>query len=48
MGEYLHNVGEIEADKSSVSMGTAGYGDDHWSIGQSYGQNPVYSPAIYK
>jgi hypothetical protein len=31
-----------------VGMGTAGYGDDKWSIGQSYGQEPVYSPAVYK
>ena len=29
-------------------MGTAGYGTEHWSMGQSYGQAPVYSPAIYK
>ena len=29
-------------------MGTAGYGDEHWAIGQSYGQEPIYSPAIYK
>ena len=32
----------------SVSMGTAGYGDQGYSTGQSYGQFPVYSPAIYK
>jgi hypothetical protein len=29
-------------------MGTAGYGDEHWSFGQSYGQSPVYDSVIYK
>jgi hypothetical protein len=33
---------------NGVGMGTAGYGDDKYSVGQSYGQNPVYMPAIYK
>jgi len=33
---------------NGVEMGTAGYGDDKYSIGQSYGQAPVYMPAIYK
>lgn len=32
---------------NGVSMGTAGYGNDHYSVGQSYGQDPVYMPAIY-
>ncbi|RSH89553.1 hypothetical protein EHS25_002104 [Saitozyma podzolica] len=32
---------------NGVGMGTAGYGDDKYSVGQSYGQNPVYMPAIY-
>lgn len=32
---------------NGVAMGTAGYGDDHYSIGQSYGQDPIYMPAIY-
>lgn len=30
-----------------VNMGTAGYGDEHWSVGMSYGQAPVYTPATY-
>ncbi len=28
-------------------MGTAGYGDEIWSVGQSYGQAPIYTPALY-
>ncbi|KAI9637230.1 glyoxal oxidase N-terminus-domain-containing protein [Dioszegia hungarica] len=32
---------------NGVAMGTAGYGDDRFSIGQSYGQSPLYMPAIY-
>ncbi|WWC85422.1 uncharacterized protein L201_000285 [Kwoniella dendrophila CBS 6074] len=32
---------------NGVNMGTAGYGDEKWSIGQSYGQQPLYQPAIY-
>lgn len=32
---------------NGVGYGTAGYGDDRPSIGQSYGQHPVYMPAIY-
>lgn len=32
---------------NGVAMGTAGYGDDGYSTGQSYGQAPLYMPAIY-
>ncbi|WRT68219.1 uncharacterized protein IL334_005195 [Kwoniella shivajii] len=32
---------------NGVGMGTAGYGDDGYSVGQSYGQAPIYMPAIY-
>ncbi|WVQ99832.1 hypothetical protein IAU59_006975 [Kwoniella sp. CBS 9459] len=32
---------------NGVAMGTAGYGDDGYSVGQSYGQDPIYMPAIY-
>ncbi|KAL7423524.1 hypothetical protein Q5752_001104 [Cryptotrichosporon argae] len=32
---------------NGVAMGTAGYGDEGWSVGQSYGQDPIYMPAIY-
>lgn len=32
---------------NGVAMGTAGYGDERYSIGQSYGQEPLYQPAIY-
>ena len=33
---------------NGVAMGTAGYGDQMYSIGQSYGQDPIYVPTIYK
>lgn len=32
---------------NGVAMGTAGYGDDMWSIGESYGQAPIYTPGLY-
>lgn len=32
---------------NGIGMGTAGYGDEGWSLGQSYGQDPIYMPAIY-
>lgn len=32
---------------NGVGMGTAGYGNNNFSLGQSYGQEPVYMPAIY-
>jgi hypothetical protein len=32
---------------NGVAMGTAGYGDDMWSVGESYGQDPIYSPGLY-
>ncbi|ORX34898.1 glyoxal oxidase N-terminus-domain-containing protein [Kockovaella imperatae] len=32
---------------NGVNMGTAGYGDEKYSYGQSYGQDPVYDPVIY-
>ncbi|ORX38711.1 putative glyoxal oxidase precursor [Kockovaella imperatae] len=32
---------------NGVGYGTAGYGSDKWSIGMSYGQEPVYMPALY-
>lgn len=32
---------------NGVSMGTAGYGNENWSVGESYGQAPVYQPALY-
>lgn len=28
-------------------LGTAGYGDDSWAIGQSYADDPVLTPVIY-
>lgn len=32
---------------NGVAMGTAGYSDQNWSIGEALGQNPLYTPAIY-
>lgn len=32
---------------NGVAMGTAGYGDEIWSNGQSYGQEPIYQPGLY-
>ncbi|TYJ51663.1 hypothetical protein B9479_007751 [Cryptococcus floricola] len=32
---------------NGVGMGTAGYGNEGYSLGQSYGQDPVYMPAVY-
>ncbi|EIW67797.1 hypothetical protein TREMEDRAFT_39940 [Tremella mesenterica DSM 1558] len=32
---------------NGVGMGTAGYGNEGYSIGQSYGQDPVYTPVLY-
>jgi hypothetical protein len=33
---------------NGVAMGTAGYGDFNYSVGESYGQDPIYMPAIYR
>lgn len=32
---------------NGVAMGTAGYGDFNYSLGESYGQDPLYMPAMY-
>jgi hypothetical protein len=32
---------------NGVAMGTAGYGDQMYSIGESYGQDPIYAPGLY-
>jgi len=32
---------------NGVAMGTAGYGDQRYSVGTSYGQDPLYTPAMY-
>jgi len=32
---------------NGARMGTAGYGDDSWAIGQSYADDPVLTPVIY-
>ena len=47
MGEFVFLPDGTLWMGNGVGMGTAGYGDDHFSIGQSYGQAPVYYPTIY-
>ncbi|KEI36617.1 uncharacterized protein L969DRAFT_90591 [Mixia osmundae IAM 14324] len=32
---------------NGIGAGTAGYGNNSWSIGQSYGSIPIYAPAYY-
>lgn len=32
---------------NGVQMGTAGYSDKMFSVGQSLGQNPIYTPVVY-
>ncbi|KAK7473123.1 hypothetical protein VKT23_001224 [Stygiomarasmius scandens] len=32
---------------NGVETGTAGYGNQSWAIGQSYGDNPVLQPVLY-
>lgn len=47
MGQFIYLPDGTLWLGNGVGMGTAGYGTEHWSMGQSYGQAPVYSPAIY-
>ena len=44
---FIPRHARSESLTSSVNMGTAGYGNEHYSFGQSYGQAPVYTPLIY-
>jgi len=47
MGQFVYLPDGTLWMGNGVNMGTAGYGDDGYSVGQSYGQDPVYMPAIY-
>ncbi|WVQ72346.1 hypothetical protein IAR50_001897 [Cryptococcus sp. DSM 104548] len=47
MGQFVYLPDGTMWMGNGVGMGTAGYGDDGYSIGQSYGQEPLYTPAIY-
>ncbi|WWD18903.1 hypothetical protein CI109_103359 [Kwoniella shandongensis] len=47
MGQFVMLPDQTFWLGNGVAMGTAGYGDDKYSVGQSYGQDPVYMPAIY-
>ncbi|WVR03155.1 hypothetical protein IAU60_000145 [Kwoniella sp. DSM 27419] len=47
MGQFIYLPDGTMWMGNGVNMGTAGYGDEHYSIGQSYGQAPLYQPAIY-
>lgn len=47
MGQFIYMPDGKMWMGNGVAMGTAGYGDEGYSIGQSYGQQPLYQPAIY-
>lgn len=47
MGEFVHLPDGTFWMGNGIGMGTAGYGNDHYSVGMSYGQDPIYMPAIY-
>lgn len=47
MGQFVYLPDGTMWMGNGVKMGTAGYGDDYYSIGQSYGQDPAYTPALY-
>ncbi len=47
MGQFVYLPDGTMWMGNGVAMGTAGYGGDHYSVGQSYGQVPLYMPAIY-
>ncbi|WVN88451.1 uncharacterized protein L203_103662 [Cryptococcus depauperatus CBS 7841] len=47
MGQFVYLPDGTMWMGNGVHMGTAGYGDDKYSIGQSYGQDPLYQPALY-
>jgi hypothetical protein len=48
MGNFIYLPDGTMWLGNGVAMGTAGYGDEKWSIGQSYGQDPIYMPAVYE
>ena len=43
----LRSIGSVAAMGVFLFVGTAGYGDDDWAIGQSYADDPVLTPVIY-
>lgn len=47
MGNFIYLPDGTMWLGNGVGMGTAGYGDEKWSVGQSYGQDPIYMPAVY-
>ena len=47
MGQFVYLPDGTMWMGNGVEMGTAGYGDDNYSAGQSYGQDPAYMPALY-
>jgi hypothetical protein len=48
MGNFIYLPDGTMWLGNGVAMGTAGYGDEGWSFGESYGQDPIYMPAIYE
>lgn len=47
MGQFVYLPDGTLWMGNGVHRGTAGYGNEYWSIGQSYGQEPLYQPGIY-
>ena len=47
MGQFVYLPDGTMWMGNGVAMGTAGYGDDQFSVGQSFGQAPLYTPALY-
>ncbi|KAJ3486444.1 hypothetical protein NLI96_g4231 [Meripilus lineatus] len=47
MGNFINLPNGQLLYVNGAGTGVAGYGNDTWAIGQSYADNPVFTPAIY-
>ncbi|THU94176.1 DUF1929-domain-containing protein [Dendrothele bispora CBS 962.96] len=47
MANFIHLPNGKLFCLNGVETGTAGYGNQSWAIGESYGDNPVLEPVIY-
>ncbi|KAL1408773.1 hypothetical protein Q8F55_005586 [Vanrija albida] len=47
MGQFVILPDDTFFHVNGVAMGTAGYGDQKYSVGESFGQDPIYMPTIY-
>ncbi|KAF5357290.1 hypothetical protein D9758_005833 [Tetrapyrgos nigripes] len=47
MANFIHLPNGKVFCLNGVETGTAGYGNDTWAIGESYGDNPVLQPVVY-